>query len=139
MVPLPKQHVWSQIRKGERGGEKEGRVGERGREKREGRRGEKGGRKHSKETLKCANFKSSVYTIIGIPQVKMSCQGNLLLSRLTGAKMVVFPARTDRTRAQQVKEIHEKMEEYAAKLRSVHNNSQNTDRAFNFPQFPLPK
>lgn len=51
-------------------------------------------------------------------QVKLNCRGNLLLSRLAGAKMVVFPARTDATRAQQVREIHERMEEYATKLRS---------------------
>ena len=31
--------------------------------------------------------------------------------------MVVFPARTDIARSQQVKEIHDKMKDYAAKLR----------------------
>lgn len=52
-------------------------------------------------------------------QVKLSCKGNLLLSRLCGGKMVVFPARTDCTRAEQVKEIHRRMEEYATKLRCL--------------------
>ncbi len=47
----------------------------------------------------------------------MTCCGNLLLSRLAGARMVVFPARADLTRAQQVRDIHEKMKEYAVKLK----------------------
>lgn len=41
----------------------------------------------------------------------------MLLCRLAGAKMVIFPAKTDITRAQQVKEIHQRMEEYADKLK----------------------
>ena len=47
----------------------------------------------------------------------MTCRGNLLLTRLAGAKMVVFPARADLTRAQQVREIQERMKEYADKLK----------------------
>ena len=51
----------------------------------------------------------------------MTCQGNLLLSRLVGAKMVVFPARTDVPRSQQLREIHEEMDVYAEKLKYAYN------------------
>jgi len=47
----------------------------------------------------------------------VNCKANLLLSRLVGAKMVVFPAKTDIPRSQQVREVQEKMKEYVSKLR----------------------
>ncbi len=52
-----------------------------------------------------------------VQKLDIGSGGNLLLNRLTGAKMVVFPARTDISRAQQVKEIQDKMKEYSVKLR----------------------
>ena len=49
--------------------------------------------------------------------VKLTCEGNLLLNRLAGAKLIIFPTRTDITRAEHLKVIHERMKEYAQKLR----------------------
>lgn len=49
--------------------------------------------------------------------IKLTCEGNLLLNRLAGAKLIVFPTRTDITRAEHLKIIHERMKDYAQKLR----------------------
>ena len=49
--------------------------------------------------------------------IKLTCEGNLLLNRLAGAKLIIFPTRTDITRAEHLKVIHERMKEYAQKLR----------------------
>lgn len=49
--------------------------------------------------------------------VELSYEGNLLLNRLAGAKLIIFPTRTDITRAEHLKVIHERMKEYAQKLR----------------------
>ena len=48
---------------------------------------------------------------------ELSCEGNLLLNRLAGAKLITFPTRTDITRAEHLKIIHERMKDYAQKLR----------------------
>ena len=49
--------------------------------------------------------------------IKLTCEGNLLLNRLAGAKLIIFPTRTDITRAEHLKVIHKKMDDYAQKLR----------------------
>ena len=49
--------------------------------------------------------------------VKLDCDGNLLLNRLAGAKLIIFPTRTDISRAEHLKIIHERMNDYARKLR----------------------
>ena len=49
--------------------------------------------------------------------IKLTCEGNLLLNCLAGAKLIIFPTRTDITRAEHLKVIHEQMKEYAQKLR----------------------
>ena len=49
--------------------------------------------------------------------VELGCDGNLLLNRLTGAKLIIFPTRTDISRAEHLKVIHERMDDYARKLR----------------------
>ena len=50
-------------------------------------------------------------------EIDLTCEGNLLLNRLAGAKLIIFPTRTDITRADHLRVIHEHMEEYAHKLR----------------------
>ena len=49
--------------------------------------------------------------------VELGCDGNLLLNRLTGAKLIVFPTRTDISIGENMKMIYERMYDYARKLR----------------------
>lgn len=49
-------------------------------------------------------------------QPELPCRGNILLTRLTGARMILCPMKPECTLTEHVIVMQEKMKEYAAKL-----------------------